>query len=247
MRLDQHVQVVSHFLECGNTACTRPAVVYRPYQEDALALRGYSFGLDVVARIGELRYRDNWSITQLRGQRQRESNLSISIKEVALRCEVFLALVTTVAHQDQELMEQLRTVGRIVLAMDGVQPEKSHETLDMLRDVCSGRVFVAKTLLSSATPEIEPLIEEGLGLGLPIVGVISDQPESIGLAVQHKLPTVPHQICPYHDVKDVAQPVCAADRHFKKALKKKVRGIRDLERQAEQSRTKEAQVVVDYC
>jgi hypothetical protein len=57
---------------------------------------------------------------------------------------------------------------------------------------------------------------------------------------------VPHQICQYHDLKDVAQPVCAADRHVKRELKKKVRGISDVERQAEQSLTKEAQVVADY-
>jgi hypothetical protein len=162
IRLDQHVKVVSHFLECGNTACTRQAVVYRPQQEDALALRGYSFGLDVVARIGELRYRHNLSITKIRDQLQTESHLSISLKEVALLCEVFLALVTTVAHQDEELIGQLRTLDGIVLAIDGVQPEKSHETLYILRDVCSGRVLVAKTLLSSTTGEIEALIEEVL-------------------------------------------------------------------------------------
>jgi hypothetical protein len=246
MRLDQHVNVVSHVLDCGNTACARRAVIYRPHQEDALARRGYTFGLEVVARMGELRYRDNWSITKLRGQLESESNLSISLKEVALLCEVFLALVTTVARQDQELIEQLSTVGRIVLSIDGVQPETSYETLYILRDVCSGRVFVAKTLLSSATREIEQLIEDVLALGLPIVGVISDKQESICLAVQRKLPTVPQQICPYHDLKDVAQPVCAADRHFKRELKKKVRGIRDVERQADQSLTKEAQVVADY-
>jgi hypothetical protein len=116
-----------------------------------------------------------------------------------------------------------------------VQPEKSHETLYMLRDVRSGRVFVAKTLLSSATAEIEPLIEEVHGLGLPILGVIRDQQASIGWAVEHKLPLVPHQICHVHDVKDVAPPVCEADRHVKKELKKKIRGIRDLERPAAKS------------
>ena len=247
VRLDQHVKVVSHFLECTNTACTRQAVVYRPQQEDALALRGYTFGLDVVARIGELRYRDNLSISKIREQLQAESPLSISLKEVALLCEVFLALVTTVVQHDEELIAQLQTSGGIILAIDGVQPEKSHETLYILRDVCSGRVLVAKTLLSSATSEIEQLIEEVLGLGLPIVGVISDKQESICLAVQHKFPTVPHQICQYHYLKDVAQPVCEADRHVKKELKKKVRGVRDVERQAEQSLTKEAQVVADYC
>ncbi len=178
VRLDQPVKVVSHFLECVNTACMRQALVYRPQQEDALALRGYTFGLDVVARIGELRYRNNLSIIKIREQLQTESHLSISRKEVALLCEVFLALVTTVARQDEELIAQLKALDGIVLAIDGVQPEKSHETLYILRDVRSGRVLVAKTLLSSATVEIEPLIEEVLSLGLPILGVISDKQES---------------------------------------------------------------------
>ena len=45
----------------------------------------------------------------------------------------------------------------------------------------------------------------------------------------------------------MAQPVCEADRHVKKELKKNVRGVRDLERQAEKSLTNEAQVGADYC
>jgi len=247
VQLNQQVKVVSHFLECCNTACDRRGVVYRPHQEDALALRGYTYGLDVVARIGELRYRDNLSITKIASQIKVESNLVISIKEVALLCEVFLALVTTVARQDHELIQQLHTSGGIILAIDGVQPEKSHETLYILRDVRSGRVLVAQTLLSSATAALEKLIEEVLELGLPILGVISDKQESICLAVQHKLCMVPHQIGQFHYLKDVGQPVCDMDRHVKKELKKKVRGIRDIERQAEQSASKEAAVVADYC
>jgi hypothetical protein len=140
IRLDQHVNVVSHVLECGKTASTRHAVVYRPQQEDALAWRGYAFGLDVVARIGEWRYRHHVSMTKIRDQLQTESHLSISLQEVALLGEVFWAVVTTVAHHDEEFIRQVRTLDGIVLAIDGVQPEKSHETLDILRDVCAGRV-----------------------------------------------------------------------------------------------------------
>jgi hypothetical protein len=99
------------------------------------------------------------AITKRRDQRKRESNLSISVTEVAWRCEVLLALVTTVARQEPALLEPWRRVGGIVRAIAGVQPEKSHATLDMLRDVRSGRVFVAKTVRSSATPEIAPLLE----------------------------------------------------------------------------------------
>ena len=102
IQLNQQVKVVSHFLECGNTDCERCAAVYRPYQEDALALRGYTFGLDVVARIGELRSRDNLSITKIRERlKSGIESRDIPVKEVALLCEVFLALVTTVARQEQ--------------------------------------------------------------------------------------------------------------------------------------------------
>jgi hypothetical protein len=179
-QLAQHVKAVSHFLECGHPACERRGALYRPYQEDTWALRGYTCGLDVVVRSGELRDHNNLSITRLRSQLQTESHLSICSKEVAWLGEVFRALVTTVARQDQDLLEQLRAVGSLVLASDGVQPDNSHATLYILRDVCSGRVFVAQTLLSSATSAIELLIDEVRGLGLPIVGVMRDQHESLG-------------------------------------------------------------------
>ena len=140
IRLDQHVNVVSHFLECGNTACTRPAVVSRPRQEDALALRGDAFGLEVVARRGEWRAPHTWSMPTIRDQLQTESPRSISRTEVSLLCEVCLAWVTTVAPHDEELIRQWSTWDGIILAMDGVQPAKSHATRALLRDVRSGRV-----------------------------------------------------------------------------------------------------------
>jgi hypothetical protein len=105
---------------------------------------------------------------------------------------------------------------------------------------------VAKTRLSSATAEIEPLIEAVLSLGLPIVGVISDQQESIGLAVHHQRPTVPQQICQYHDLQEVAPPIGDADRHVKKELNKKIRGMSEIERPAEAAPSQAAQRVADY-
>ena len=163
VRLDQPVNVVSPLLACGNRACSRRAVVYRPHQEDSRALRGSPCGLDVIARLGALRDRGHWSITKMRGQLKSASNLAISIQEVAWLCEVFLAWVTTGARQDQAWIAPLSTLNGLGLAMDGVQPEKSHAPLDMLRDGRSGRGLVAKTRLSSATAEIAQWINDVLG------------------------------------------------------------------------------------
>jgi hypothetical protein len=129
VRLDQQVNVVSHVLEGGNPGCAPRAVVYRPRPEAPLALRGSTVGLDVVARIGELRYREKAALTQIRAHLPAESPLAISRPEVAIGCEVFLAVVTMVARQDQALIEHVRTAGGLLLAMDGVPPDKRHAPL----------------------------------------------------------------------------------------------------------------------
>ena len=53
-------------------------------------------------------------------------------------------------------------------------------------------------------------------------------------------------MCQYHDLKDVAQPICDADRYVKKELHKKIRGIREIERHAETSPSQDAPMVADY-
>ena len=106
---------------------------------------------------------------------------------------------------------------------------------------------MARNLLSSGSAEIAPLIAEVKEIGGPILGVLSDKQESLCLAVETDLPGVPHQLCHYHYLRDVAQPVCEADRKLKKQLKQKGRGIRDVERQVAQQQSDEARVVRGYC
>ncbi len=63
-------------------------------------------------------------------------------------------------------------------------PEKGNETLQLLRDLVSRRVLVARNLLSSASGEIAALLEEVLAFFWGgIIGVISDKQESLCLAI----------------------------------------------------------------
>src|SRR4051812_40921376 len=52
-----------------------------------------------------------------------------------------------------------------------------------------------------------------------------------------------------HYLREAAKPISEADRHAKKELKKRVRGIRPIERQAEQAGEdeEEAEIVRGYC
>ena len=58
---------------------------------------------------------------------------------------------------------------------------------------------------------------------------------------------VPHQLCHFHYLREAALPIYEADRHAKKELKKRVRGVRPLERQVEGRDDAEAEVVRGYC
>ena len=87
---------------------------------------------------------------------------------------------------------------------------------------------------------------------MPITGVISDGQDSIRKAVARALPGVPHQLCHFHYLREAAKPISEADRHAKKELKKRVRGIRRIERQAEKAAEsdpddEESEIVRGYC
>jgi transposase-like protein len=64
---------------------------------------------------------------------------------------------------------------------------------------------------------------------VPIRGVISDGQRSLGNAVRTVLPDIAHQLCHFHSLKEAAKPVYEADKHAKKELKKRLRGVRPIE------------------
>jgi hypothetical protein len=138
--------------------------------------------------------------------------------------------------------------GRVVLAIDGLQPDVGHEVLWVLRDALSGEVLLARSLLSSCQDDLAKLIREVKGaLPVPIAGVVSDGQTSIRKAVAAALKGVPHQLCHFHYLREAALPVYEADRHAKVRLKKEVRGIRPIERKVEGRDGPEAEAVRGYC
>ncbi len=82
---------------------------------------------------------------------------------------------------------------------------------------------------------------------MPIVGVVSDGQDSIRKAVKKALDGVPHQLCHFHYLREAAKPIYEADRHAKKELKKKVRGVRPIERKVEGRDDAEAETIRGYC
>jgi hypothetical protein len=172
----------------------------------------------------------------------------ISQRTVTNLLDRYDELVAVAVTEDPRLQTRLAAQGRVILALDGLQPDVGHEVLWVLRDCLSGEVLLARSLLSATRDDLADLLTQvRQGLPAPIVGVVSDGQWSIRRAVAQALPGVPHQLCHFHYLREAALPIYEADRHAKVELKKRVRGVRPIERQMEGREGPEAEAVRGYC
>jgi hypothetical protein len=238
-------RVVVH--RCQNPACVLHGQAIRPEEEGRLALPHGEFGLDVIALIGQLRFVEHRSLPEIH-QALRVREVAIAPRTVTGLLHRYEELVALRLLDAERLRLRLRRQGRLVLAIDGLQPDVGHEVLWVLRDCLSGEVLLARSVLGATAADLVPLLREVTDtLALPIAGVISDGQQSIRNAVQEALPGVPHQLCQFHYLREAALPIYEADRHAKKELKKQVRGVRPLERALEGRADEQAQAVRGYC
>jgi hypothetical protein len=220
---------------------------FRPEAEGRIALPLHEFGLDVIALIGALRYQQHRSVPEMH-QELLTRGLGICQRSVTNLLDRYDELVSVRLSDSRRLQSLMKKQGRVILALDGLQPDVGHEVLWVLRDCLSGEVLLARSLLSSTENDLAALIREvKRNLPVPIVGVVSDGQRSIRKAVAGALPRVAHQLCHFHYLREAAKPIYEADRHAKKELKKRVRGIRPIERQVESRTDQEAQAIRGYC
>jgi hypothetical protein len=232
---------------CEHRGCTHYHQPRRPEAEGAWALPHGEFGLDVIALVGALRYREHRSVPEIHQELGRRG-VPIAERTVTHLLHRYEELVALRVTDDARLAARLRAEGSVILALDGLQPDMGHEVLWVLRDCLSGEVLLARSLLSAATQDLAALLTEVQdAVPVPIRGVVSDGQQSIRRAVAAALPDVPHQLCQFHYLREAARPIYEADRHAKTQLKALVRGVRPIERELEGQSDPSARAVHGYC
>ena len=131
-------------------------------------------------------------------------------------------------QQDPEaLLRQYQSVDEIILSIDGLQPEKGHETLYIVRELTQKRAWFAEALISATADEVRRLIAKAKGwaesLGKPVGLWLSDRQDAFVTGIAAEFPGVPHRYCRNHFLRDVAKPCLEADSHAKVQMRKKVR------------------------
>jgi hypothetical protein len=232
---------------CITPTCPQFQRPYRPEEEGRFALPKHEFGLDVIALIGTLRYAQHRSVPEIH-QELGQRRVALASRTVLNLLERYDELVALSFTDTTRLQRITAAQGRVILALDGRQPDVGHEVLWGLRDCLSSEVLLARRLLSATQDDLATLLHEvQQALQVPIVGVITDGQPSIRAAVAQALPGVPHPVCHFHFLREAAKPIYEADRHAKKTLQKRVRGIRPIERKLEGRTDPEAESMRGYC
>src|SRR3989440_12401178 len=219
-------------------------------QADALALPWFTYGLDIVLLVGRLRLREHQTVDEIHQEllkRLEPLGVKIARREILYLFEAYCTLLraSSEAKDDREWLAQVQKTGRIIVSVDGIQPEKGNETVYLVRDALTGRVLAAENVTSSETAVMKALLAPVVALGVKVLGTITDAQESELKAVEELWPRVPHQVCQFHALRDAPQPAFEADKKVKtamrKALQPKVRALRkQLKRDIPQGSADEA-------
>jgi hypothetical protein len=156
--LDGVVRLHLGIRRCRNKLCAAVRRPYRPEAEGRFALPRHEFGLDVIALIGRLRYTEHRSIPEIhahligRGVRISER----TVENLLDRYDELLAVSLT---DDRRLKKVLKEQKRVILVIDGLQPDVGHEVLWVVRDCLSGEILLAKSLLSACREDLAELLK----------------------------------------------------------------------------------------
>ena len=229
------IKVTHAGYRCPDAQCPASQRTYRSAAADALALPGFTYGLDIVLLVGRLHLGQHQTVDEVHEElleRLAPLGVRISRREILYLFEAYCTLLraSSEVKGDQQWLAQVEKNGGIIVSVDGIQPEKGNETVYLVRDALTGRVLATEQVSSSETAVMKALLAPVVDLGVKVLGTITDAQESELKAVEELWPKVPHQVCQFHALRDASKSAFEADKRVKTAMRKqlqpKVRAVR---------------------
>lgn len=234
------VEVVCKLAHCSDRHCAAHAKTRSPYAETALTLPGWLIGWDVFCWVGHRRFARHWSVPQIRSELADTYQIPLAADAIEDAVRRYQTMLAARQQDPQVVAAAYRNVAALVLSIDGLQPEKGHETLYVVRELNAKRIWFAEALLSSSAAEVRRLLIQARAwatrLGLPVHLWLSDKQDAFVTGIAAEFPGVPHRYCVNHFLRDLAKPMLEADSHAKVTMRRKVRGLRAIEREVLQQR-----------
>ena len=232
--LEGPVELVCRLNHCPDPHCPGHSKTKSPEVEPTIALPGWGIAWDVFCWIGHRRFSRHMSIPHIRGELLDAHAINLTEPGIANYIQRYQTMLAARQQDPEALRRHYESIDTIILSIDGLQPEKGHETLYVVRELNGKRVWFAEALLSATAAAVQQLIAQAKAwaerLNKPVVLWISDKQEAFVTGIAAEFPDVPHRYCANHFLRDLAKPVLEADSHAKVQMRQKVRGLRGIER-----------------
>ena len=232
--LDGPTQLVCKLVHCPDSRCASRPKTFSPLAETAITMPHWLIGWDVFCWVGHRRFSQHWSIPQLRNELTDRYQISLSHDALGYYIQRYQTMVAARQQDAQLLAKEYRDAEGLVLAIDGLQPEKGHETLYVVRELTHKQTWFAEALISSAASEVQRLFAKARQwaeqLGKPVKLWVSDKQDAFLTGIAAEFPGIAHRYCSNHFLRDVAKPILEADSSAKVKMRGKVRGLRTIER-----------------
>ena len=206
-----------------------------PRSEPSIAPPQWAIGWDVFCWIGHRRFSRHWAVPQI--QTELSDTYEIRLTDTA---------ITQFTHPlpDHGRRSPARPRApacnftkasmRSSSPSTVCNPKRATRLLYVVRELTQKRVWFAEPLISATDDEVRRLIATAKtwveSLGKTVKLWISDKQEAFVKGIAAEFPDVPHRHCGNHFLRDLAKPVLEADSHAKVQMRKKVRGLRTIEK-----------------
>jgi hypothetical protein len=231
---DGPIQLTSRLARCSRVCCSGHDTTVNPEAETALVMPRWILGWDVFSWLGHRRFARHWSVPQIRDELADAHHIEVSSDAIERYIGRYQCMLAARQQDPMVLAQAYRRTKGLILTIDGLQPEKGHETLYVVRELTQKRVWFAEALLSSSAAEVQRLLVQARQwaerLQLPVRLWLSDKQDAFVTGIAAEFPGVPHRYCSNHFVRDLAKPMLNADSHAKVDMRSKIRGLRTIER-----------------
>jgi hypothetical protein len=227
------VELLCRLDHCPDPHCPGHTQTKSPETEVTLALPKWAIAWDVFCWIGHRRCSRHMAIPLIRSELLDDFGIKLSENAIDTYIRRYQVMLAARQHDPESLRRHYAATAELILSIDGLQPEKGHETLYVVRELTQKRVWFAAPLISATADEVRRLIARAKqwaeSLGKPVALWLSDKQDAFVTGIAAEFPDVPHRYCDNHFLRDLAQPVTDADSHAKVQMRKKVRGLRTIE------------------
>jgi hypothetical protein len=231
--LEGPVELLCRLDRCPDPHCPGHAKTKSPETEVTIALPKWAIGWDVFCWIGHRRCARHMAIPLIQSELLDDYAIKLSENAIDTYIRRYQVMLAARQQDPESLRRHYAATAELILCIDGLQPEKGHETLYVVRELTGKRVWFAEPLLSATADEVRRLFVKARqwaeALGKPVALWLSDKQDAFVTGIAAEFPDVPHRYCDNHFLRDLAKPVLEADSHAKVEMRQKVRGLRTIE------------------